>query len=212
MTDMNNDPNDIANNDVENDPLAPTELHADGAPPADDNGGDNGRAALEEEIARLKDHVLRALADAENTRKRAAKEREDANKYAISGFARDLLSVADNLRRALESIPDEAKGENDALLKNLLIGVEATEREMLRAFEKHGIQKIEPLNVLFDPHQHEVMFEAPMPGKPAGTIIQLIEAGYVLNDRLLRPARVGVSRAADGEPGPDSAPHIDKTA
>ncbi len=210
MTDQNNNtPNDPANTD----PLAPTATGEDTGATSGDAAPVDERAALEDEIARLKDHVLRALADAENTRKRAAKEREDATKYAVTGFARDLLSVADNLRRALESIPEEAKNGNDELFKNLLVGVEATEREMLRAFEKNGIKKIEPINVPFDPHQHEVMFEAPMPGKPAGTIIQLVEAGYVLNDRLLRPARVGVSRAVDGGDGPDSGPgHIDKTA
>ncbi|WP_435641311.1 nucleotide exchange factor GrpE [Micavibrio aeruginosavorus] len=205
----NNNPNDPANID----PLAPTAAGEDNIAP--DNGAPaaDERAALEDEIARLKDHVLRALADGENTRKRAAKEREDATKYAVTGFARDLLSVADNLRRALDAVPEEMKNGGDELLKNLLTGIEATEREMLRAFEKNGIKKIEPINVPFDPHQHEVMFEAPMPGKPAGTIIQLIEAGYVLNDRLLRPARVGVSRAVDGGEGPDSGPgHIDKTA
>jgi len=145
---------------------------------------------LEEENARIKDHMVRALADAENTRKRAVKEREDASKFAISGFAKDILSVADNLRRALEAIPEEQTEQ----LQSLINGIEATERELLRTFEKNGIQKLEPLDQQFDPNFHEVMFEAPIPDKAAGTIIQIIEPGYVLNNRILRPARVGIAK------------------
>lgn len=152
-------------------------------------------AALQAEMTQLRDQLLRALADLENTRKRAVREREDAGKYAAGAFARDMLSVADNLRRAIDAAPPEAK--DSALVQ----GVEATEREMLKAFEKNGIRRIEPLGAPFDPNFHEVMFESPMPGKADGTIIQILEAGYVLNDRLLRPARVSVVRN-----GPDGAP------
>ncbi|MCB9978385.1 MAG: nucleotide exchange factor GrpE [Rhodospirillales bacterium] len=151
-------------------------------------------AALQAEMTQLRDQLLRALADLENTRKRAVREREDAGKYAAGAFARDMLSVADNLRRAIDSASPDAK--DSALVQ----GVEATEREMLKAFEKNGIRRIEPLGAPFDPNFHEVMFESPMPGKADGTIIQILEAGYVLNDRLLRPARVSVVRN-----GPDGA-------
>ena len=150
----------------------------------------------EAQIAEMKDQLLRALAEAENTRRRAAKDREEARKFAISSFARDLLSVSDNLRRALEAVPEDISGSSDHF-KNLLTGVEATERALLKTLENHGVKKIEPLDEVFDPNFHEVMFEAPMPDKPAGTIIQVMEPGYVLNERLLRPARVGVAKEGD---------------
>ena len=160
-------------------------------PPADEGG--NNAAALEQQLAETRDQMMRALAEVENTRRRAAKEREDASKYAVSGFAKDLLDVADNLRRALDSVPEDLAG-SDERIKNLLDGIEATEREMLRAFEKNGIQKLNPAGEVFDPNFHEVMFEAPGTGQPPGTIIEVIETGYVLNGRLLRPARVGVAK------------------
>jgi molecular chaperone GrpE len=153
-------------------------------------------AALEEQLALAKDQTLRALAELENYRRRAQKEREDAGKYAVSSFARDLLPVSDNLRRAIEAFPDDAK--QDIRVANLIDGIEATEKELLKSFDKHGIEKIEPLDQPFNPNYHEVMFEANIPGKPGGTVIQVIEAGYVLNDRLLRPARVGVSKSEGG--------------
>lgn len=148
--------------------------------------------AMQAEMAQMREQLLRAVAEAENTRKRAAREREDASKYAVSNFARDMLSVADNLRRALDAVPDELKG--DARISGLTEGIEATERELLRSFEKNGIAKVEPVDEPFDPNIHEVMFEAAGTGKPAGTVIQVIQTGYVLNGRLLRPARVGVAK------------------
>ncbi len=148
---------------------------------------------LENELTRTKDQMIRALAEAENTRRRAAKDKEDASKYAVSSFSRDLLSVADNLRRALDAIPEDMITENPQI-KNFTDGIEATERELLRSFEKNGIQKTEPLDQPFDPNFHEVMFEAPMPDKANGTIIQVLEAGYTINGRILRPARVGISK------------------
>jgi molecular chaperone GrpE len=150
-------------------------------------------AALQAELADAKDKMLRALADAENTRKRAERAQIDTSKYAVSGFARDLLDVADNLRRAIESVPAESRQESE-IMNTLLQGVEATERVMLASFEKNGIRKIAPASGKFDPNHHEVMFEADVPGKRAGEIIQLIEAGYMISDRLLRPARVGVAK------------------
>lgn len=161
---------------------------------------------LEAEAARMKDHMLRALADAENTRKRALRERDDATKFAISGFARDMLDTADNLRRAIDAIPEDQRAANAALIE----GLEAVERGLLKTFEKHGIRKLEPMGETFDPNFHEVMFEAPVPGKAAGIIIQLVEPGYMLNDRLLRPARVGIAKGDPG--GGDPSRHIDETA
>ena len=161
---------------------------------------------LEEQLDRTKEQMIRALADAENSRKRAHKEREDASKFAVSSFARDLLSVADNLRRALEAVPDDVLTDFPQI-KNLTDGVEATERELLRCFEKNGIVKIEPLDEKFDPNFHEVMFETPMPDKEAGMIIQVMEPGYVINDRILRPARVGISKGAESTSSPPESGH-----
>lgn len=176
-------------------------------PPHETQAGEPQSSAhvieLQTQLDKTKDQMLRALAEAENARKRAVKEREDASKYAIHSFARDLLNVSDNLRRALESIPADAQAA-DPRLKNLADGIEATQREMMKSFDKNGIRKIEPIDELFNPNFHEVMFEAPGTGKPAGTVIQVIETGYLLHDRLLRPARVGVAKdegQGNGSPG-----------
>lgn len=150
---------------------------------------------LEREVEKAKDQTLRAMAETENMRKRAAREREDASKFAVSGFARDLLSVADNLRRAIEAIAGQ-KDQIDERTKTLLSGIEATERELLSVFERNGIKKLEPLHQPFNPNHHEVIFEAPVEGLPPGIIFQLVQPGYLLHDRLLRPARVGVVKEA----------------
>ncbi len=192
-------------------------LEPEPMPAPDDSpveAGNDRVAELEAEVARLKDHMLRALAETENVRKRAAKDREDAMKFAVTGFARDLLEIADNFRRALDSVPADARAGGDDLLKNLLDGIEATERSMLRTFEKHGIKKLDPMDQPFDPNFHEVMFEAPIPGKAAGTVFQVMEPGYTLNERLLRPARVGVAagEVADSKGKTDPGGQIDTTA
>ena len=172
-------------------------------------------AELEEDLAKMKDQAVRALADAENTRKRAQKDREDAMKFSIAGFARDLLPVADNLRRALDAIPHDQR-QGHELLDTLYTGVEATERELLQSFEKHGIRKISPTEQdQFDPNLHEAMFETPVPGATDGSIIQTIETGYELKGRLLRPARVGVAKGVAGsaDTGPaDDHQNSDVTA
>ena len=165
---------------------------------------------LEERLRETNDRLLRALAEADNTRKRLEKERQDTAKYAISGFARDLLSVADNLRRALAAITPEQRDQN-AELKNIAIGVEATERELLNLFERNSIRKIDPLGQIFDPNLHDVIFESDATGQPAGTIIQVVEAGYTIHDRLLRPARVGVAKAS-GDAQSDAGNRIDTSA
>jgi molecular chaperone GrpE len=146
--------------------------------------------ALQEELLQNRDRMMRALADAENTRKRALKERDDASKYAVASFARDLLDFGDNFRRALKSLPEDTPPA-------VLEGLQAMDKELLNVFDRHGIRKIEPLDEPFDANYHEVMFETPMPGKAAGIIIQVVEPGYVLNDRLLRAAKVGIAKAED---------------
>jgi molecular chaperone GrpE len=162
-------------------------------------------AQAQAEIANLKDQVLRARADAENLRKRLEREREDAVKFAAAKFAKDILTVADNLRRALESAPQD--GEGAAALsepvRNLLIGVEATERELLTVFERHGIARIDPKGQKFDPNLHQAMFEIEDSSVPAGTVLQVVAAGYVQHGRLLRAAMVGVSK---GGPQPQAQP------
>ena len=160
-------------------------------------------AALEAEVAELKDRALRALADAENTRRRAERERADTQKFAISGFARDLLAVADNLRRALDSLPlAEAK---DDKTRGLVEGVAATERELLGAFERHGLKRVDPKGEKFDHNLHQAIFEAENSGQPAGTVTEVLQPGYVLHDRLLRPAMVGVAKGAPPAEGTDDA-------
>ncbi len=157
-------------------------------------------AALQAELLDTRDRTMRALADAENTRKRALKDRDDAGKYAVANFARDMIAFGDNFARALAAMPEDAPPA-------VAEGLSAMDKELLSTFERHGIRKIEPLDEIFDANFHEVMFEAPMPGKPAGTIIQVIEAGYVLNDRLLRAAKVGIAKAEE----PSAPPAGDHT-
>ncbi len=181
-------------------PIDPS-LTEENAVPQQDTAVDT--SALEAKLAEANDRMLRALAEVENIRRRGERERQDTAKFAVSGFARDLLSVADNLRRALQAISSDQREQNEAL-QQIYAGVEATERELLRSFEKNGIRKIEPLDEKFDPNLHEVMFEAEIAGKVPGTIIQILEPGYVLHERLLRPARVGVAK------GDAAASHIDQ--
>src|SRR5947199_2980028 len=149
--------------------------------------------ALEQELAEAKDRLLRALAETENVRRRAQREREDTLKYAISNFARDLLSPVDNLRRALDSVPEAEV--TDSRTKSLLDGVAATERELLATFERHGLKRIDPKGERFDHNFHQAIFEVERPGAEPGMVIEVLQPGYVLHDRLLRPAMVGVAKA-----------------
>ncbi len=155
-------------------------------------------AASQAEAAALKDQLLRALAETENVRRRAQRDREEAGKYVITAFARELVGVADNLRRAIAAIPPEALA-NDEALKNLAAGVELTERQLLTAFERFQLRKIEPLGERFDSNLHQAMFELPAQGQPAGTVLQVLQPGYVLHDRLVRPAMVAVAKAEPGD-------------
>ncbi|QUS36445.1 nucleotide exchange factor GrpE [Falsirhodobacter algicola] len=146
--------------------------------------------ALRAERDEMRDRFMRALADAENARKRADRDRREAENYGGTRLARDLLPVHDNLRRALEHATDEQRAAASALLE----GVELTMRELLKVMDKHGVKAISPqVGDVFDPQQHEAMFEAPVPGTTAGQIIQVMTEGFMIHDRLLRPAQVGVS-------------------
>ena len=158
----------------------------------EERSADDRLTVLEAELADQKDRLLRALAETENVRRRAQREREDASKYAVTGFAKDLLSAADNLRRALESLPEtEVKDERT---RSLLAGVAATERELLSVFERYGIRRIDPMGEPFDHNFHQAIFEAERADQPSGTVVEVLQPGYVLHDRLLRPAMVGVAK------------------
>jgi molecular chaperone GrpE len=175
-----------ANNNIDGLAGAPIESEAEEASP------ETRVAELENELADYKDRLLRALAETENVRRRAQREREDASKYAMAGFAKDLLSAADNLRRALESLPEsEVKDERT---RSLLAGVAATERDLLGVFERHGIKRIDPKGERFDHNFHQAIFEAERPDRPSGSVVEVLQPGYVLHDRLLRPAMVGVAK------------------
>ncbi len=164
----------------------------------------------EEQVAEMKDRLLRALADVENTRRRATRDLEDSRKYGASNFAKDLLNVADNLRRALDSVTDELRDSGEAS-SNLVSGIEMVEQELLSSFERHGITKIDPLGELFNHDFHQAMFEIESEEYSAGTVAQVLQPGYVMHDRLLRPAMVAVAKAASEEPPEDVAP-VDTTA
>lgn len=162
---------------------------------------------LEARVAELKDQLLRAIAEQENVRKRADRERDQIRKFGISNFAKDLLSAADNLRRALDAGPENMDGVDDAV-RNLIIGVEMTEKELLTAFEKNGIRKIDPMGEKFDYNFHQAMFEVEDSGREAGTVVQVLQPGYAIEDRILRPAMVGVAKAG----AVDVPEHLDTTA
>ena len=154
----------------------------------------SGRIAeLEAEITKLKDQALRAMAEAENTRRRAQREIEENNKYAVSNIARDVLPLADNLRRALDGISDEAR-KADERLDKFATGVELTEREFLATLERHHIKRIEALGKPFDHNLHQAVMQVEVPDTPAGTVVQVLQSGYTIHDRLLRPAMVAVAK------------------
>jgi len=178
------------------------------------------RLAAENE--ELKDRALRLAAEMENLRRRTQRDVADAKTYAVAAFARDMLSVSDNLQRALEAIPQEAKDSDDAGFKALIVGVQMTERDMLSTLERHGVRKLTPEGEKFDPNFHQAMFEVPNPDVPNNTVVQVVQAGFAIGERVLRPAMVGVAKGgpkqaanANGEttaePGPPS-PQDEKDA
>jgi molecular chaperone GrpE len=167
--------------------------------------------AARQEASQLKDQLLRALAEAENVRRRAQREREDASKYAIADFARDVLQVSDNLHRALDAIPQAALAA-DGALKSLHEGVSATERQLDAALERQQVKRIWPMGEKFDPNLHQAMFEVPTAEHQPGTIVQVMQAGYLIHDRLLRPALVGVAKQPAGETPPQGTTKVDTIA
>ena len=174
----------------------PKEEETQTAPQTEEQACWDGQEELEqlkEENKKLKEDYLRAYADAENTKRRCTQEIEKNNKYAISNFAKSLLSVADNLDRALKSIPEDKKDDCEHL-KNLLTGVEMTQRELDKVFEKFGIKKMDIIGTKFDPNYHQVIQEVEDKEKPNGTIIRELQSGYMINDRILREAMVIVSK------------------
>ena len=181
----------------------PSETAA-GAPPSEADGF----AVIEKlnaENAELKDRVLRTLAEMENLRRRTEREVADARAYAVTAFARDMLTVADNLSRALESVPAEARGSADSSLKGLIEGVELTARDLQTALARHGVTKLEPLGEKFDPNFHQAMYEVPDETQPAGAVSQVMQSGWKIGERVLRPALVGVSKG-----GPKAAPKVER--
>ncbi|MCZ8177522.1 MAG: nucleotide exchange factor GrpE [Rhizobium sp.] len=150
--------------------------------------------ALKAENADLRDRFLRLAAEMDNLRRRTDREVKDAKSYAVTSFARDMLSVSDNLRRAIETLPDEARAAADATMTALIEGVEMTERGMLSTLERHGVRKIEAEGQKFDPNFHQAMFEVPNPNVPNNTVVQVVQAGYAIGERVLRPAMVGVAK------------------
>jgi molecular chaperone GrpE len=150
--------------------------------------------AMALEVAEARDKTLRTLAEMENLRQRTRREVADAKTYGITGFARDVLDIADNLQRALDAVPAEARAAAGPGLTALIEGVELTERSLLNALEKHGVKKFDPSGEKFDPNFQQAMYEVPDPSVPAGTVVQVVQAGYMIGDRVLRPALVGVAK------------------
>jgi molecular chaperone GrpE len=163
------------------------------APPADPR--DVQIAELTEEVAQLKDRLLRLAAEMDNMRKRGEREKAEATLYAATNFARDLLSITDNMGRALAAVSPEERERADDALKNLLAGVELTERELLNVFQRHGIRKLVTVGQKFDPNMHQALFEVPTREQPPGTVVQEMQSGFAIGDRCLRPAMVGVAKA-----------------
>mgnify|MGYP001264856394 CR=1 FL=1 len=187
---------------------APIETEAEAA--SAQNSDYEALLKLMKENEELKDRALRAVAEMENLRRRTAREVQDARTYAISNFARDMLTVSDNLRRALDTVTDEVRASAGSIVAGLIEGVEMTERSMHATLERYGVRKLDPAGEKFDPNFHQAMFEVPNPDVPANTVVQVVQTGYSIGDRVLRPAMVGVSTggpkqaptSAPAEPGP----------
>lgn len=193
------DTNSQENEDGKLDEAAAAEL--EGVPEGLKEGGDEASdepsveeriAGLENELAEAKQQILYAQAETQNVRRRLEKDAQDAKAYAATGFARDMLSVSDNLQRALAAIPTEIK--NEEKWKGLIGGIEATGRELETVFEKNGIKRVASVGLPLDPNQHQAMVEIPTDEHEPGTVVQEMQAGYVIKDRLLRPAFVGVAK------------------
>jgi molecular chaperone GrpE len=198
MTDENkkHGPDEAVENIIAADTFAPEEAFAEAGAPAEPDPADVLRA----ENADLRDKYLRLAAEMDNLRRRTERDVKDAKSYSVAGFARDMLAVSDNLRRALDAIPAEAQAGEDTGLKALAEGVEMTERSMLAALERHGVRKLDPVGEKFDPNFHQAMFEVPNPDVAKSTVVQVVQDGYVIGERVLRPAMVGVSTGGPKAP------------
>ena len=201
MADDNPSADAAAGSETRDNAAAAPEAGAPGEPSAvgetiDPN--DHARVAAE-----YKDKLLRVLAEMENLRRRTTREIADTRAYGISAFARDILAVADNMDRALQALDVELREKADAGIKALLDGVELTERELHKVLDKHGVRKFEPVGEKFDPNLHQAMFEIPDPTLPAGTVAQVVQPGYMIGERMLRPALVGIAK---GGPKPVAEP------
>jgi len=173
---------------TENEGLGESAAQADAAP------APRPSTSLDRELADMKDRLLRTLAEMENMRKRTEREVADARVYGISSFARDILGVADNMHRAMQALDDELRAKADEAMKALLDGVELTERELMNVLDKHGVKRLEPLNQKLDPNRHQAMYEVEDASVPSGTVVQVMQAGYTIGERVLRPALVAVSK------------------
>jgi len=177
----------------------PQDVSAEAGAPAE--------SAAAKEAAEFKDRLLRTLADMENLRRRTEREVADSRQYAIANFARDLLGVADNMERALGTLSADFRDQADPVIKSHIEGVEITERELIKVMEKHGIRKFDPQGQKFDPNLHQAMMQVPDPSVPDGTVVQVMQPGYMIADRVLRPALVGVSKG-----GPKAEPAANENA
>jgi molecular chaperone GrpE len=185
--------NDPRNEPNQDDPPAVTDAASTAPDDAPATAADPVEA-LTREATDLKDRLLRSLAEMENLRRRTEKQVADERVYGISNFARDVLGVADNMRRALDAIGPELRESADGAVKALIEGVELTERELLKVLEKRGVKKLEPQGTKFDPNLHQAMYEVPDPSVPPGTVVQVVQSGYTIGDRVLRPALVAVAK------------------
>lgn len=183
------------------DDTSPAPEGADGAETMNEiEAGDERLAKAEAAAAEAKDRVLRTLAEMENLRRRTEREIADAKSYAVASFARDMLTVADNLKRAIAAVPPEARNADPAL-SNLMDGVEATERGLEQTLTRYGVKSIEAKGQKFDPQKHQAMYEVELPDQPAGMVAEVVQGGYIIGERVLRPAMVAVSKG-----GPKAAP------
>ena len=162
--------------------------------------------ALDRELADTKDRLLRTLAEMENMRKRTEREVADARAYGVTAFARDIVNVADNMHRAMQALDDELRAKADERMKALLDGVELTERELMNVLEKHGVKRIDPLGQKFDPNRHQAMYEVEDASVPAGSVVQVVQSGYLIAERVLRPALVAVAKGGAKAPAPTGEP------
>jgi molecular chaperone GrpE len=174
--------------------------------PGNENQQADPLVAAVRESAELKDKLLRALAEMENLRRRTEREVADARFYGIAGFAREVLGIADNMQRALDAAQQELRGSGDPGVKTLLEGVELTERELHKVLEKNGVKKFEPQGEKFDPNLHQAMYEVPDASVPPGTVVQVIQPGYMIGERMLRPALVAVAKGGAKAPPPEMPP------